>query len=116
MADVRDQMFRSLRGELTEQTATYFAHPKHELNANLSALAALGYAIADKNHEDIALVLRESNEFLLNQLDYSGNTPLVRITIHPHHFHGPNGYIPFPFEAAGGRWGAFPSAGLLAVT
>lgn len=79
-AEISQQMSCSLRGELTEQSETHFSHPSNaqELPPMLSALSALGYAIQDQNLRDVAHILRESNQFLLNQFDYSGNTPLVR--------------------------------------
>lgn len=68
----------SLRGELTEQSETLFSHPNSHLPPMLAALSSLGYSIQDQNLEEIRHILKESNHFLLNQFDYSGNTPLVR--------------------------------------
>lgn len=70
-------MSLSLRGELTEETETTFSHPKAELNTRLSALSALAYAITDQNHDEIRMILKETKDFLLNQFDYLGNTPVV---------------------------------------
>jgi len=75
--DIRVQMSKSLRGELTEHHETYFSHPNAELPPMQSALSALGYAIRDQNQHEIHVILKESSQFLLNQFDYSGNTPLV---------------------------------------
>lgn len=70
-------MSRSIRGELTEQAEIHFSHPNSFLPPKLSSLTALGYAIASGNHEEIVAILKETKEFLLNEFDYSGNTPLV---------------------------------------
>ena len=70
-------MSLSLRGELTEQAATSFSHPNSLLPPKLSRLTALAYAIMKGDQKSISSVLKESNEFLLNEFDYSGNTPLV---------------------------------------
>ncbi|CCX34481.1 asparaginase-domain-containing protein [Pyronema domesticum] len=75
--EISRQMSKSLRGELTETTDTYFSHPNAELPPMLSALSKLGYAIQDHNVQDIQVILKEAaGQFLLNQFDYSGNTPL----------------------------------------
>ena len=81
--EISRQMSCSMRGELTEQSETHFSHPSsvQDLPPMLSALSALGYAIQDQNLRDVAHILRESNQFLLNQFDYSGNTPLVRAPV-----------------------------------
>ncbi|KAG0635429.1 asparaginase-domain-containing protein [Tuber brumale] len=76
VTDIRRQMSLSLRGELTEQSATSFSHPNSLLPPKLSRLTALAYAIKKGDQKSISSVLRESNEFLLNEFDYSGNTPL----------------------------------------
>jgi hypothetical protein len=70
-------MSMSLRGELTEQAIASFAHPSSLLPVKLSLLTALGYAITSGSQKGISSVLKESKEFLLNEFDYSGNTPLV---------------------------------------
>jgi lysophospholipase len=70
-------MSKSMKGELTEQSEVHFSHPNAGLSPALSSLSALGYAIQDQNLQDIHIILKESNQFLLNQFDYSGNTPLV---------------------------------------
>lgn len=75
--DIRHQMSRSICGELTEQAEIHFSHPNSFLPPKLSSLTALGYAIANGNHEEITAILKETKEFLLNEFDYSGNTPLV---------------------------------------
>ncbi|KAL8922433.1 MAG: hypothetical protein Q9208_005155 [Pyrenodesmia sp. 3 TL-2023] len=73
--DIARQMTLSLRGELTEHTATAFQHPKC-LPSHLADLTALGYAIASGNASAVEDALRGNLKHLLSQADYSGNTPL----------------------------------------
>ncbi|KAF8544695.1 asparaginase-domain-containing protein [Trichophaea hybrida] len=75
-AEISRQMSLSLRGELTEQSEMHFSHPNAELPPVLNALSALGYAIQDQNIDEIQAILRDSKVFILNQFDYSGNTPM----------------------------------------
>lgn len=75
--DITRQMSQSLRGELTEQTQTAFVHPKSQLSTSLTELAALGYAVARGNLDEVQSCLRDKKEWMLNEGDYSGNTPLV---------------------------------------
>lgn len=75
--DVAGNMSISLRGELTEQTGMAFEHPHGFLPQRLSSLSALGYVIARGNVEEVQDVLKGDLESLLNEADYSGNTPLV---------------------------------------
>lgn len=77
--DVTHQMSVSLRGELTEQTNTAFEHPSGFLPQHLANLSAMGYAIARGSIEDLGEVLKGDLEWLLNEADYSGNTPLVSV-------------------------------------
>lgn len=72
---IAQQMALSLRGELTEHTATAFQHPKG-LPSRLADLTALGYAIASGNVSTVHDALRGSLKHLLGEADYSGNTPL----------------------------------------
>ncbi|KAL8975677.1 MAG: hypothetical protein Q9197_000091 [Variospora fuerteventurae] len=72
---VSQQMAVSLRGELTEHTAIAFQHPR-SLPAHLADLTAQGYAIASGNIPAVEDTLRGNLEHLLNEADYSGNTPL----------------------------------------
>lgn len=76
--EISRQMAISMRGELTEQAEPHFSHPSLRLSPMLSSLSSLGYAIQDQNIAEIDHILKESDQFLLNQFDYSGNTPLVR--------------------------------------
>lgn len=74
-ADIAYQMSVSLRGELTEQTATAFQHPSG-LPAHLADLTALGYAIARADVAGVSDALRGNLKWLLSESDYSGNTSL----------------------------------------
>lgn len=80
--DVRQQMSVSLRGELTEYTHMEFEHPNGYLPQHLADLTALSYAIAKGNLIKLQGLLKADNEWLLNQADYSGNTPLVSHASH----------------------------------
>lgn len=72
---IAHQMAISLRGELTEHTATAFQHPKG-LPSHLADLTALGYAIASGNVAGVTDAIRGNLKWLLSEADYSGNTPL----------------------------------------
>ncbi|KAI9767005.1 MAG: hypothetical protein M1840_005964 [Geoglossum simile] len=74
--DVTRRMIVSLRGELTENSQTLFTHPNGQLTPKLASLAALGYTIAKGDLEGVREVMRGEREWLLNEADYSGNTPL----------------------------------------
>ncbi|KAL7269965.1 hypothetical protein RUND412_007340 [Rhizina undulata] len=76
LAEIRSKMCKSLRGELTEKVDTSFSHPDSMLGPKQSCLSALGYAIANNNVKEIASILRDSKDYLLNEFDYSGHTPL----------------------------------------
>ena len=73
---VIDQMSISLRGELTEHTAMAFAHPRDVLPTHLANLTQLGYSVSKGDHEDVLRLLKSDLAWLLNEADYSGNTPL----------------------------------------
>ncbi len=76
--DVTRQMSISLRGELTEHTGIAFEHPCSHLPQHLSSLSALGYSIAKGNLPELTEVLKGGDlDWLVNEADYSGNTPLV---------------------------------------
>lgn len=76
--DVTQRMSRSLRGELTGQAQMAFEHPLGYLSGTLTRLTALGYAIARGNVDEVQDILKSHSELMLNEGDYSGNTPLVR--------------------------------------
>lgn len=80
--DVAQRMSVSIRGELTEQARTVFQHPNGQLSPQLVSLTALGYAITKGDLEEVRDILRGQSKWLLNEADYSGNTPLVRIYSH----------------------------------
>lgn len=77
--DVTGNMSISMRGELTEQTSMVFEHPGGFLPQHLSSLSALGYVVARGVLEELQDVLKGDLEWLLNEADYSGNTPLVSL-------------------------------------
>ncbi|GES58077.1 lysophospholipase [Aspergillus terreus] len=74
---VARQMSVSLRGELTETSTPVFQHPEsHALPERLQALTLLGYAIAQGDLERVQDILKLDHDWLLNDADYSGNTPI----------------------------------------
>lgn len=77
--EVARQMSVSIRGELTEQVKTVFQHPHPAgtLTPKIANLAALGYAIARGDLDAVRELLKGEPGWLLNEADYSGNTPLV---------------------------------------
>jgi len=75
--EVANQMSVSLCGELTELAQTYFHHPDGgALTPQRTNLTALGYSVRDGNLQGAKDVMRGESKFLLNDADYSGNTPL----------------------------------------
>ncbi|KAL1974968.1 hypothetical protein VTN31DRAFT_5172 [Thermomyces dupontii] len=78
---VAREMSVSLRGELTNHAQTVFRHPNGTLSERATTLTALGYAIAEGNLEKVKGLLKGHNSWLLNDADYSGNTP-VHIAAH----------------------------------
>jgi lysophospholipase len=82
--DVARQMSLSISGELTETSRTHFQHPPANsgaLSPELSSLIALAYAIRDGDLEAVRSVIRGESRWLLNDTDYSGNTPMVSIEV-----------------------------------
>lgn len=75
--DITRQMSESLRGELTEQTQMAFEHPKGHLSTPVAELTALVYAIARGSLDEVQECVKGNIEWMLNEGDYSGNTPLV---------------------------------------
>lgn len=75
--DMTRMMTDSLRGELTAHTSMAFQHPNRFLPQHLSNLSALGYSISNGNLSEVNEVLKGDVGWLLNEADYSGNTPLV---------------------------------------
>ena len=75
---VAKQMAVSLRGELTEVSQPVFRHPDGALPERVQSLTVLGYAIAQGDLERVQEIVAREHHWLLNDADYSGNTPIVR--------------------------------------
>lgn len=74
---VAKSMSVSLRGELTESSLPVFRHPDGALPERVQTLTAMGYAIAQGDLERVKTILKTEHHWLLNDADYSGNTPIV---------------------------------------
>ncbi|GAD91824.1 lysophospholipase, putative [Paecilomyces variotii No. 5] len=73
---VAKAMSVSLRGELTESSQPLFRHPGGALPETARKLTMLGYAIAQGDLEKVEEVMKSEDGWLLNEADYSGNTPI----------------------------------------
>ncbi|KAJ5573729.1 uncharacterized protein N7459_008156 [Penicillium hispanicum] len=73
---VAKSMSISLRGELTESSLPIFRHPDGALPERVQTLTAMGYAIAQGDLERVKTILKIEHHWLLNDADYSGNTPV----------------------------------------
>ncbi|KAL4867492.1 hypothetical protein BDV12DRAFT_198185 [Aspergillus spectabilis] len=73
---VANNMSVSLRGELTESSQPVFRHPDGALPERIQALTILGYAIAQGDLARVEEIVRSEHHWLLNDADYSGNTPV----------------------------------------
>ncbi|KAB8073255.1 asparaginase-domain-containing protein [Aspergillus leporis] len=73
---VARDMSKSLRGELTEVSQPVFRHPDGALTERVQALTILGYAIAQGDLGRVEEILKLEHHYLLNDADYSGNTPI----------------------------------------
>ncbi|KAF9885412.1 hypothetical protein FE257_012934 [Aspergillus nanangensis] len=73
---VARQMSVSLRGELTASSQPVFQHPIHTLPDRVQALTILGYAIAQGDLVRVQEILKTEHDWILNDADYSGNTPI----------------------------------------
>ncbi|KAJ5176883.1 L-asparaginase 1 [Penicillium canariense] len=73
---VAKNMSVSLRGELTESSLPVFRHPDGALPERVQTLTAMGYAIAQGDLERVKTILKTEHHWLLNDADYSGNTPI----------------------------------------
>ncbi|KAL4742133.1 asparaginase-domain-containing protein [Aspergillus similis] len=73
---VASKMSVSLRGELTESSQPVFRHPDGALPERVQALTLLGYAIAQGDLARVEELLKSEHHWLLNDADYSGNTPV----------------------------------------
>ncbi|KAH8701942.1 putative lysophospholipase [Talaromyces proteolyticus] len=78
---VARDMAVSLRGELTNHSQTVFRHPDGGLSERTTTLTALGYAIAQGDLARVQDLVKGENIWILNDADYSGNTP-VHIAAH----------------------------------
>jgi hypothetical protein len=78
---VAKNMSVSLRGELTESSLPVFRHPDGALPERVQTLTAMGYAIAQGDLERVQTILKTEHHWLLNDADYSGNTPIVSAEI-----------------------------------
>ena len=76
---VARNMSMSLRGELTESTQPVFSHPDGALSVRIQTLTRLGYAITHGELERVQDIIKSEQNWLLNDADYSGNTPIVRL-------------------------------------
>jgi lysophospholipase len=78
---VSTQMSESICGELTESSKTIFSHPGGgSLTPERTNLTALAYAIQGGNLQASRDIMSRESRFLLNDPDYSGNTPLVSLS------------------------------------
>ncbi|KAM5437333.1 hypothetical protein McanMca71_001054 [Microsporum canis] len=73
---VARDMSISLRGELSDRHDPLFRHPDGTLPDRVKNLTALGYAISHGDLGQVTDIMRGGQEWLLNDRDYSGNTPL----------------------------------------
>ncbi|KAL4985091.1 asparaginase-domain-containing protein [Aspergillus falconensis] len=73
---VASKMSVSLRGELTESSQPVFRHPDGALPERVQALTIVGYAIAQGDLARVEELLKSEHHWLLNDADYSGNTPV----------------------------------------
>jgi lysophospholipase len=74
---VAKAMSVSLRGELTEVSQPMFRHPDGALPERVQTLTTLGYAIAQGDLERVQEIFKIEHHWILNDADYSGNTPIV---------------------------------------
>lgn len=82
---IAKDMAVSLRGELTESSQPVFRHPDRALPERVQTLTMLGYAIAQGDLEQIQQIVQTEHQhhWCLNDMDYSGNTPVVRPSTSP---------------------------------
>lgn len=72
---VAQEMAKSIRGEMSEYAKTIFKHPGIALTDHVTHLTGIAYAITEGDLSKVKDMMR-TNIGLLNQADYSGNTPL----------------------------------------
>lgn len=80
---VNRDMSVSLRGEMTENAVQIFRHPTGNLTAQMTDLTAISYAVAAGDFEGTRDLLKGERHWLLNQADYSGNTPMHLAAVGP---------------------------------
>lgn len=73
---VTREMSVSLRGEMTEHSKTTFSHPMGTLPPQVTNLTAISYAVSEGDFQRTKDILKSEPHWLLNQADYSGNTPM----------------------------------------
>ncbi|KAI9041769.1 putative lysophospholipase [Aspergillus affinis] len=73
---VAKNMSISLRGELNEVSQPVFRHPDGALPERVQVLTMLGYAIAQGDLERVQDIMKVEHHWILNDADYSGNTPI----------------------------------------
>ena len=78
---VARDMSVSFRGELTESSQPVFRHPDGALSERVRGLANLGYAIAQGDLDRVEAIVKSEYYWLLNDCDYSGNTPIVCVVV-----------------------------------
>ncbi|KAF2403131.1 asparaginase-domain-containing protein [Trichodelitschia bisporula] len=79
--DVARDMGISIAGEVSESRPTAFAHPGLEggtgaLTPQVETLTALGYAVREGDERGVERLVKAEGRWLLNDADYSGNTPV----------------------------------------
>ncbi|KAJ5398657.1 hypothetical protein N7465_009146 [Penicillium sp. CMV-2018d] len=73
---IAKRMSVSIRGELTESSLPIFRHPDGTLPERIQTLTSMGYAIAVGDLEKVQAITKTEHHWLLNDADYSGNTPI----------------------------------------
>lgn len=58
-----------------------FEHPDCVLPNRQAIFTALGFAISTANIPEVQKILKCDYSWLLNEADYSGNTPLVSVQV-----------------------------------
>ncbi|KAI7971682.1 hypothetical protein EIK77_002683 [Talaromyces pinophilus] len=80
---IAKDMAISLRGELTSHSQTVFRHPEGGLSERTTTLTALGYAIAQGDLDKVKDLLKGANDWVVNDSDYAGNTPVLDVVTIP---------------------------------
>ena len=80
LEDVTRLMSTNLCGELTEHARMIFQHPGDQLLPRQVDLSRLNYAIAGGELQQVENFIQSCSKWLINEADYTGNTPLVSST------------------------------------